>query len=93
MFKDKIDQYIDSQKENMLRDLTDLVAIDSTKGSALPGKPFGEGPARALEAMGALMEREGLKVTNYDNYVVTGAPGCGSRLGYLDGHRAVHGTC
>ena len=88
MFKDKIDQYIDSQKENMLRDLTNLVAIDSTKGSALPGKPFGEGPARALEAMGALMEREGLKVTNYDNYVVTGDFGEGEKaldiLAHLD---------
>lgn len=88
MFKDKIDQYIDSQRENMLRDLTDLVAIDSTKGEALPGKPFGEGPARALEAMSALMEREGLGVTNYDNYVVTGDFGKGEKaldiLAHLD---------
>lgn len=72
MYKEKIDAYIDSKKEEMLSDLEQLIAINSQKGEPLPGKPFGEGPAEAIAAAEALMNRYGLKTTNYENYVVTG---------------------
>ena len=47
--KDKISAYIDSQREDFLKDLKSLVDIKSVREAPLPGKPFGEGPARALE--------------------------------------------
>ncbi len=72
LYKEKIDAYIDEKREEMLQDLQTLVRIDSQRGAALEGKPFGEGPAAALAAAKELMERYGLTVTNYDNYVVTG---------------------
>lgn len=72
MYKDKIDAYIDGKKDEMLEDLKTLVRIDSQKGPASEGKPFGDGPAAAVAAAQALMERYGLRVRNYENYVVTG---------------------
>ncbi|MCD8348319.1 MAG: Sapep family Mn(2+)-dependent dipeptidase [Lachnospiraceae bacterium] len=71
-YKEKIDTYIDSKKEEMLEDLKTLVRIDSQKGQAEEGKPFGAGPAAAIAAAQELMQRYGLDVKNYENYVVTG---------------------
>lgn len=72
MYRDKIDAYIDSKKEEMLEDLMTLVRIDSQRGEAKPDMPFGEGPVRALEAAQDLMKKYGLATKNYENYVVTG---------------------
>ncbi|MCD7841288.1 MAG: M20/M25/M40 family metallo-hydrolase [Lachnospiraceae bacterium] len=71
-YREKIDAYIDSKKEEMLEDLKKLVRINSQKGPAEEGKPFGAGPAAAVAAAQELMERYGLTVRNYENYVVTG---------------------
>lgn len=72
MYKEKIDAYIDSKREEILEDLRILVKINSQKGEAKEGKPFGEGPAEVLAAAEAMMKKYGLLTTNYDNYVVTG---------------------
>lgn len=72
MYREKVDAYIDSKRDEMLEDLKTLVRIDSQRGAASEGKPFGDGPARALAAAEALMKQYGLQTTNYDNYVVTG---------------------
>ncbi len=72
MYKEEIDAYIDGKKEEMLQDLAMLVKIDSQRGQAEEGKPFGKGPAAALDAAQELMQRCGLTVKNYDHYVVTG---------------------
>ncbi len=72
MQKEEIDAYLDGKKEEMLQDLESLVKIDSQRGPAEEGKPFGKGPAAALAAAQELMKRYGLIVKNYDNYVVTG---------------------
>ncbi|MCD7765699.1 MAG: Sapep family Mn(2+)-dependent dipeptidase [Lachnospiraceae bacterium] len=71
-YNEMIDSYIDSKKEEMLEDLKTLVRINSQKGTAEKGKPFGEGPAAALSAALEMMERYGFSVRNYENYVVTG---------------------
>ena len=72
MYKEKIDQYMDDQKEQMVEDLKTLIRIDSQRTEAKPGKPFGEGAAKVLEAGIGLMEKVGLKTKNYENYVITG---------------------
>lgn len=72
MYKEKIDAYIDSKKDEMLADLASLVRIDSQKREPAEGKPFGEGPAQALALAQTMMEKYGLSVKNYDNYVVAG---------------------
>ncbi len=72
MYQEKISAYIDSKREEMLADLESLVRINSQKGAPQMGKPFGEGPARALAAAEELMQRYGFITKNYGNYVVTG---------------------
>ncbi|MCD7955560.1 MAG: M20/M25/M40 family metallo-hydrolase [Lachnospiraceae bacterium] len=72
LYKEQINSYIDGKKEQMLEDLAALVRIDSQKGAASEGKPFGEGPAAVLAAAQKLMAEYGLSVKNYENYVVTG---------------------
>ena len=49
-----IKKEIHALSEEMLTNLGRLVAIDSQLGTPSEGKPFGEGPAKALE--------EGLKI-------------------------------
>ena len=72
MYREKIDAYIDSKKEEMLADLSRLVRINSQRGEAIVGMPFGEGPAKVLAEAEELIKGYGFAVTNYDNYVVTG---------------------
>lgn len=72
MYQEKVDAYIESKREEMLEDLKLLVRIDSQRGEAKEGKPFGDGPAEAIAAAEGLLRRYGFLVTNYDNYVVTG---------------------
>lgn len=72
MYKEKIDAYIDSKREEMLDDLCMLVKIDSQRTEAKEGMPYGEGPAKAIAAAQGLLEKYGFAVKNYDNRVVTG---------------------
>ena len=72
MYKEKIDAYIDSKKEEMLADLCTLVRIDSQRTEAKEGMPYGEGPAKAVAAAEDMLRRYGFAVKNYDNRVVTG---------------------
>lgn len=72
MYKEKLDAYIDGKKDEMLEDLKTLVRINSKRGEAKEGMPYGEGAARAVAAAEELMKRYGLRTTNYENYVVTG---------------------
>lgn len=77
-YREEIDSYVESKKEEMLEDLKTLVRINSQKGPAGEGKPFGTGPAAAISAAQEMMERYGLSVRNYENYVVTGDLEAGS---------------
>ena len=72
MYREKIDAYIDSKRDEMLEDLMTLVRIDSQRREPKEGMPFGEGPALALKAVREMMDRYGLETKNYENYVVTG---------------------
>jgi succinyl-diaminopimelate desuccinylase len=67
----KLDAWFDAHKEGLLRDLGRLVAVKSVSGVALPGKPYGEGPAAALGEASAILEELGFSPVNDDNRVVT----------------------
>ena len=71
MYKEQLDAYLDAHKEEMLEDLKRLIRINSQKGEALPGKPFGEGPAKVLADASEMISGHGFSVTNYDNYCIT----------------------
>ena len=71
-YRAQIEAYLEAHLDEMIEDAGKLIRIDSQKGEAKEGKPFGEGPAAALAEAETLMKSYGLKVTNYDNYCVTG---------------------
>ncbi|MBQ3537890.1 MAG: Sapep family Mn(2+)-dependent dipeptidase [Clostridia bacterium] len=66
--KEKICAYIDSQREDFLKDLKSLVDIKSVREAPLPGMPFGEGPARALKEAIKISASHGFDTINFENY-------------------------
>ena len=67
----KVNEWIDSHKQDLLDDIKELCSIPSVKGEAEEGKPFGDGPYRALNKAIEMAEGYGFTVKNYDNYVGT----------------------
>lgn len=59
---------IDEYREDMLRDLAELIAIPSVVSSAEREMPFGREVHNAFQYMLSLGEREGFSVCNIENY-------------------------
>ena len=57
MYREQIDHYIDTHKEEMIEDLKTLVRIDSQRTAAKEGMPYGEGAAKAIAAAKEMMEK------------------------------------
>ncbi len=68
----RIDEWVDRHSEEMLEDLKTLVRIRSVKGKPQAGRPYGLECFRAIIAMKRLMERYGIRATEYENYCVAG---------------------
>ena len=66
---EKISKFIDEHAEEMVRDTMKLCEVNSEKGPYEEGKPYGDGPFRALNEAMDLCEKYGFDVKNYDNYV------------------------
>lgn len=66
-----VDRFVEENRENILRDIGRLVAIDSVMGEEKSGMPFGEGPAKALQLGLAIAGELGLETRN-----------CEDRMGY-----------
>lgn len=60
---------VKNEMNPLAEDISRLCRINSAEGDAKPGMPFGEGPAKALEAILAIGEAMGFRTVNYDNYV------------------------
>lgn len=71
MYKKQIEEYFEKNREQILNDICNQIRIKSDKGEAKENMPYGEGPAKALEAALKLAESMGFKTKNYDNYVGT----------------------
>ena len=80
--KEKIHALTEEMLENMGR----LVAIDSQLGTPEEGKPFGEGPAKALEEGLKIAEELGFKTVNLDNYCGYAEMGEGEEIIGIAGH-------
>lgn len=70
MWKKEIELYIESHKDEMIEDISELCRINSEKMLAKEGKPCGEGAFKALSAATDMAVKYGFLTTNYDNYVV-----------------------
>ena len=60
-----------AHEEEFYQDLAALIAIDSAKGEALPGMPYGKGCALVLEKAEEILNKAGFSAVNHDNYVLT----------------------
>lgn len=72
MYKERIDAYLESKREEMIEDVKTLVRINSQRTETKAGMPYGTGCVDVLETAVNMMQRYGLAVRNYENYVVTG---------------------
>jgi len=82
MYREQIEAYFDARRQELVDQTFRLVRIDSTKGAAQPGMPFGPGPAAALEeAMQMAREIDVLRKAGADGFVI----GCLTPEGDLDG--------
>lgn len=69
--KEKITEYIEEHKQEMLDDLMMLCGIDSVRDEAKPGMPYGEGAYKALKAAGRLCEKYGFMTKDYEGRVIS----------------------
>lgn len=69
VYKAQIDAWFSDKESLLVESVSRLVRIDSTLGEAQPGKPFGPGPAAALEEALALAAEWGLPGENLEGYV------------------------
>lgn len=79
----EIRDYIQSQKDEILRVLGELVEIPSVMGNPSENAPFGVEPKRALEKMCEICEKFGFSVTNYENAIGFAQLGESADLGIL----------
>lgn len=71
MYQKQLEDYFAAHRDEMIEDICTLIRIPSDRQEPKPGMPFGEGPAKALEAAMEIGRRMGMKVTDYDHYVAT----------------------
>lgn len=71
MYKKQLEEYFQVHRDEMIEDICTLIRIQSDRQLPQDGMPYGEGPARALEASMEIGKRMGFAVTDYDHYVAT----------------------
>lgn len=59
---------IPKELQPIVADLKEVIAIESTAGTSTPGKPYGEGPYRALEWAMEKGKAYGMKAKNLEGY-------------------------
>ena len=77
---EKITKYLSDNRDNFIKDLQKLLSFNSVNGEALPNKPFGVEPAKALDFMQSLCDEAGLKTKNYDYYCMDAETGEGDEV-------------
>ena len=71
MYQKQLEEYFEAHRDEMVEDICTLIRIPSTRQEPRDGMPFGEGPAKVLEAAMKIGCRMGMNVTDYDHYVAT----------------------
>jgi len=67
----KIDAWFEKHAEVLIKDVGKLIAVKSIREEAVPGKPYGEGPAQALASAAEILRVQGFTAGNYENHVIT----------------------
>lgn len=69
MYKEKIEEYIDSHMQEMLEDISALCRINSVKMPEEEDMPYGPAVAECLDTALDMAEEYGFEVQDYDGYV------------------------
>lgn len=69
--KEKIIEYFELRKDEMIKNIAELVAIESVRGEVAEGMPFGKMPYLALQKALEIAEGFGFKTQNHEGYVGT----------------------
>ncbi len=77
---------VEGYKDLLLKRLAELVAINSEEGESRADAPFGDGPKEALLKALEMLEEDGVRTTNLDNYIGYGEIGEGKELIGVVGH-------
>ena len=74
--REQLDLFFDRRRAAMVEDIRALVRVDSVKGEAYPGAPFGSGPAAAPTATAAKPFGNIFwsSATNINNHMIVIAP-------------------
>ncbi len=88
MLKEKLKDYMEAHRQEMIDDISALVSIQSDRGTPVEGGPFGAGPKAALHKAMEICAGYGFETRNWDGYVGTadlnGGPSCLDILAHLD---------
>lgn len=80
----EIERYVQEHRQELVDILIEMIAVPSVKGPALPGMPFGENCARALEKGMEICRRYGMQTECYENYAASARCGSGSKeIGFI----------
>ncbi|NFF60788.1 dipeptidase PepV [Clostridium botulinum] len=84
----KINNLVENMRKDIIKSTQELISIKSVKEDPKENKPFGEGPAKALQYCLDLCNKLGFKTTNLDNYIGYAEYGEGDEyvgvLGHVD---------
>ncbi|EFC05353.1 putative dipeptidase [Bulleidia extructa W1219] len=75
-----VKEKVQACRQELLKRLGTLVSINSEMGEASAEAPFGTGPKKALESALKMMEDDGFKTVNVDNYIGYGEIGQGDEV-------------
>ncbi|MBQ6452372.1 MAG: Sapep family Mn(2+)-dependent dipeptidase [Solobacterium sp.] len=81
-----IKEQVQSYREELLERLGKLVAINSARAESTSDAPFGEGPKAALKAALQMLDEDGFRTVNLDNYAGYAEIGSGEQLIGIIGH-------
>lgn len=79
-----IQAYVNAHRKELVDTLIDIISIPSVKGKPLPGMPYGEGCAHALQKGMELCKARGMTTECYDNYAASAVCGTGDKeIGFV----------
>jgi succinyl-diaminopimelate desuccinylase len=73
-------------RDELLKRLSELVAVNSAEGTPLADAPFGAGPRDVLVKALDMMKKDGFQTVNLDNYIGYAEMGEGDQLIGIVGH-------
>ena len=80
----QIERYVQQHRQELVDILIEMIAVPSVKSPALPGMPFGENCAKALEKGMEICRRYGMDTECYENYAAGAQCGNGDKqIGFI----------